>query len=204
VYQLLLVGTPVRALVRDLEKASRILDYQAELHEGDAGAPHTLGEAMQGIRQVICTIGSRATSGGDPEEVDYLGVRNLVVAANAAKIEHFVLVSSIGVTDANHPLNRFRNVMSWKLRGENELRDSGLSYTVIRPGGLTDEPGGRKGVRFAQGDTITGRVTRADVATACIQALMQPAARDTTFEMVNTEEDAGADWNALFAALKPD
>jgi uncharacterized protein YbjT (DUF2867 family) len=203
-HQLLLAGTPVRALVRDLEKASRILDYQAELHEGDTSESQSLSAALQGIRQVICTIGSRATSGGNPEKVDYEGVRNLVEAARAGGIEHFVLVSSIGVTNPNHPINRFGNVMTWKLRGEDILRASGLTYTVVRPGGLIDDPGGRKGVRFAQGDRISGRVTRADTAAACIQALTQHGARNTTFEMINTEDGEQANWNALFASLKPD
>jgi uncharacterized protein YbjT (DUF2867 family) len=199
-----MAGLSVRALVRDLEKASRILDYQAELHEGDAGEPHTLVDALAGVRQVICAIGSRATSGGNPEKVDYEGVRNLVQAAKCGGGERFVLVSSIGVTNPDHPINRFGQVMTWKLRGEDVLRASGMSYTVVRPGGLTDNAGGRKGVRFDQGDRITGRVTRADVATACIQALTQPGARNATFEMVNTDEDGQPDWAALFSSLRPD
>jgi uncharacterized protein YbjT (DUF2867 family) len=203
-HQLLMAGTTVRALVRDLDKASRILDYQAELHESDTSQPQSLTTALQNIRQIICTIGSRATSGGNPEKVDYEGVRNLVEAARAGGIEHFVLVSSIGVTDPNHPINRFGNVMTWKLRGEDVLRGSGLTYTIVRPGGLVDEPGGRKGVRFAQGDTLSGRVTRADTATACIQALTQHGARNTTFEMINTDDYGQVNWNALFASLKPD
>src|SRR5262249_15321202 len=127
-----------------------------------------------------------------------------VVAATAGGIEHFVLVSSIGVTNPDHPINRFGNVMAWKLRGEDVLRGSGLTYTIVRPGGLIDDPGGRKGVRFAQGDPISGRVTRADTATACIQALTQHGARNTTFELINTDEDSETNWSALFASLIPD
>jgi uncharacterized protein YbjT (DUF2867 family) len=201
-HQLIMAGRPVRALVRDLTQASRILDYQAELVEGDAGQPETLRKAVEGVRQVICTIGSRASMGGNPIRVDYEGVRNLAQAARAAGVEHFVLVSSIGATQPDHPTNRFSNVLVWKLRGEEVVRESGLTYSVIRPGGLVDEPGGRMGVRFAQGDTLNGKVTRADVATACIEALTHPSGRNVTFEMVNTEEEEEVDWGRLYEALR--
>lgn len=203
-HQLIIAHRAVRALVRDAQQASRILDYQAEHVEGDVTRPASLAAALRDVRYVICTIGSRAVHGGNPEQVDYTGVRNLVEAAKAAGVAHFVLVSSIGATQPDHPVNRFGQVLTWKLRGEDAVRNSGLSYTVVRPGGLIDEPGGRKGIVFAQGDCITGRVTRADVAAVCIQSLAQPAARNVTFEVINNDDAPPSDWPRVFATLKPD
>jgi uncharacterized protein YbjT (DUF2867 family) len=204
VHKLIAANRPVHALVRDVQKASRMLDHQAELVEGDVTEPDGLVAALDGIRLVICTIGSRAVNGGNPQLIDYEGVCNLVQTAKAINVERFVLVSSIGVTQPDHPLNKFGQVMAWKLKGEDVLRESGLTYTVVRPGGLIDEPGGRNGIRFEQGDRITGRVTRADVAEVCIQSLAQPAARHVTFELINNDDAPPGDWAALFAALKTD
>jgi len=218
VRRLLARNYPVRALVRDVEKARQVLGPQVELVGGDTRKPHTLAPAVAGVRAVICVTGSRSPLGpNSPKHVDYEGVRNLVTAARAAGVEHFVLISSIGVTRPNLPPDAFgrefrnilhywfvRRMLVWKFKGEEAVRESGLTYTIVRPGGLTDEPGGRKALRFDQGDRITGRISRADLAEVCIQALQQPGARNVTFEVVEGEGPPPGDWTALFADLKPD
>ena len=89
------------------------------------------------------------------------------------------------------------------LQGENAVRASGLAYTVVRPGGLTDAPGGRA-LRLAQGDRRrTGRLARADVARVCVDALLHPSTRDTTFEVVNAA-GASVPLAAQFARLRPE
>lgn len=55
--------------------------------------------------------------------------------------------------------------------GEEVLRKSGLPYTVVRPGGLTDDPAGQAQLAVAQGDKSSGRVARADVAAVAVAAL---------------------------------
>jgi uncharacterized protein YbjT (DUF2867 family) len=106
------------------------------------------------------------------------------------------------VTHPDHPLNAFGQVLTWKLKGEDALRGSGLNYTIVCPGGLRDEPGGRYRLRFDQGDRMTGMISREDVAEICIQALDEPAARNLTFEVVQTGEEGPNDWKALFRQCK--
>lgn len=83
-------------------------------------------------------------------------------------------------------------------KGENELRrlysnldgDDGktLSYTIIRPGGLTmDPPVGFTGVGISQGDEMSGRISRWDVASLCLESIDSPSAFDTTFECYNAD-----------------
>jgi uncharacterized protein YbjT (DUF2867 family) len=139
-----------------------------------------------------------------PKNVDYQGVSNLVEAAKTVGVVRFLLISSIAVTKPEHPLNKFGKVLDWKLKGENALRKSSLTYTIVRPGGLTNDPGGQKGLLLDQGDRISGMVSRADVAEVCYQALDHPKTQNVTFEIVSGTGDPIEDWDGFFYKLNPD
>ena len=199
-------GYTVRALVRDEKTARAVLGDSISYAVGDVRNVETLVSAMQGATYVISAIGStRADPSNNPEAVDYAGVKNMATVAAQTGVRQFVLVSSSGVTQKDHFLNKaFDNVLLWKLRGEDALRDSGVPYTIVRPGGLVNTPGGEQALVFAQGDTASGRISREDVALICIAALNQAAAINKTFETFSSEKPGVNDWAALFAALEPD
>lgn len=198
----------VRALVRDLAQAQTLFTAQdcLQLIEGNTGQTITLPNAFVGVRAVICVIRAKAPVGeNSPEKIDYEGVRNLIMAARNASIGRFVLVSSIGVTHPEHPLNNFGRVLDWKLKGENVLRTSGLNYTIIRPGGLTDESGGKTALHIDQGDKLSGgHISRSDVAAICLAALDDISTYQTTFEIIAEEGAPPQKLSDLFAALKTD
>jgi uncharacterized protein YbjT (DUF2867 family) len=197
----------VRALVRDPATARAKVAADVELVQGDVRDTASLAKALQGVQYVVSTLGSNTFNdpANSPEKVDFEGVRNLATAAKAAGVKHYVQVSSLGVTNPNHPLNRYGKVMDWKVKGENALRASGVSYTIVRPGGLGDGPGGKVGLRVGQGDTMaSGAIQRADVATVCVQALGNPDAFGKTFEVIGGEPGASVDWVAFFKPLKRD
>jgi uncharacterized protein YbjT (DUF2867 family) len=199
-------GYRVRALVRDPVKARAVLGDTVEYASGDVRQRPTLDAALQGVRYAISAIGAtRKDPANSPEFVDFQGVRNLADAAAAAKLDQLVIVSSAGVTQKDHVLNRmFDNVLVWKGKGEAAVRASGVPYTILRPGGLTDKPGGQNGVRLEQGDSGTGFIPRADVARVCVAALKSPAARNRTFEVYGGQPPPVTDWDALFGKLKAD
>lgn len=200
-------GFEVRALVRDVEKAQDILGPDIELVAGDVRDPDSISRAMDGVDAVVSTIGgSGKNDPNGPEQVDYLGVKHLADAAANAKLNQFVLVSSRSVTNKNHPLNKmFNNLLNWKLKGEDALRNSGVPYTIIRPGGLINAPAGEKAIIFEQGDNPGGTtIARADVAAICVAALQAPAAKFKTFETTSLDGTFTPDWPAMFAALQPD
>ena len=157
---------------------------------------------------VICTIGSTQSFGANsPEYVDYGGVKNLVDAAKEAGVEHFTLISSMGVTQPDHFLNKVRgNVLLWKYLGEEHLRRSGVSYSVIRPGGLSNFPGGISVINLKQGDApdAQGLITREDVALVAVESLSNPGAENKTFEVVNGDVVPGDDWRGRLALLESD
>ncbi|KAG2249322.1 hypothetical protein Bca52824_088950, partial [Brassica carinata] len=69
--------------------------------------------------------------------------------------------------------------------GEDLIRESGIPYAIVRPCALTEEPAGADLI-FDQGDNITGKVSRDEVARICIAALESPHALNKTFEVKST------------------
>lgn len=140
-----------------------------------------------------------------------------IKAYGGQNLPQFVLVSSAGVTRPGRPginleeeppavkLNdQLGGILTWKLRGEDSLRESGIPYTIIRPCALTEEAGGKELI-FEQGDNIRGKISREDIAKLCVQALQQPSACNVTFEVKSAENNASyIDWEKLFSQLKQD
>lgn len=128
-----------------------------------------------------------------------------------------VMVSSAGVTrpgredinlEAEPPAVRMNDqlggILTWKLKGEEAVRHSGLTYTMIRPCALT-EADNEKALEFDQGDTIKGQVNRKAIAQLCIVASQSPQAVNKTFEVRESPTPpTQPDWQTLLANLQPD
>ncbi|TVP57057.1 MAG: NAD-dependent epimerase/dehydratase family protein, partial [Nodularia sp. (in: Bacteria)] len=128
----------------------------------------------------------------------------------------FVLISSAGVTRPGRPginldeeppavrLNdQLGGILTWKLKGEDSLRASGIPYTIIRPCALTEEAGGKELI-FEQGDNIRGKISRDDVAELCVRSLQQSNAHNITLEVKSGENHANyINWQQLFSNLQP-
>jgi uncharacterized protein YbjT (DUF2867 family) len=200
--------TRIRALVRDVDRARRLLGDDIELVQADVRNAESLDSAMVNVRYIVSALGSNTFNdpANSPELIDYEGVRNLAEAARRAGVAQFVQVSSLGISRAaEHPLNRFGRVMEWKAKGEEALRSSGVTYTIVRAGGLLDTPGGEAGIQALQGDKLaTGQIPRADVAMVCVKALRDPAARGKTLEVVSGNRGETVNWADFFAGLQPD
>jgi uncharacterized protein YbjT (DUF2867 family) len=134
-------------------------------------------------------------------------------AYGGPKLPKFVQISSAGVTRPGRPglnleeeppavrLNeQLGGILTWKLRGENVIRESGVPYTIIRPCALIETPGGN-GLEVAQGDNIRGQVSREDIAELCLQVLSQPQACNLTFEVKAKQGEEMQDWDRLLLGL---
>lgn len=202
----------VRAMARDPVKAKAETPGPYAWIAGDVRDPATLAAALQGVTYVICTIGATERSGpNSPEFVDYGGVKNLVDAARAAQVRYFVLVSSTGTGGGGGAFGWLLNtllmpgILEWKAKGEAHLRGSGLTYAVLRPGGLTNDPGGKVGVRLTQGDTLGGgTIPRADVANLAVYVLGRDDAAGKTFEMASDSAAAVDAWKKALGPLEKD
>jgi uncharacterized protein YbjT (DUF2867 family) len=178
--------------------------------ECDVRDPAQVATAMRGADLVISVIGANQLSGDNSAEfVDYGGVRNLVDAAVRENVQQFVLLTAIGVTDPAHPFNKVtKGALTWRFKGEEYLRASGIPYTIVRPAGLVNEPAGQKGLRLEQGDVwrplLRSTLSRDDLALVLIEVLRQPAARNTTFELLNDPALPPGAWRDRLATLQPD
>ncbi|MDY6804478.1 MAG: CIA30 family protein [Cyanobacteriota bacterium] len=140
-----------------------------------------------------------------------------IKAYGGEELPLFVMVSSAGVTRPGRPglnldeeppavrLNdQLGGILTWKLRGEDALRSSGIPYTIIRPCGMTEDAGGKRLI-FELGDNIKGLVSREDIADLCVEVLDIPEANQVTFEVKAAKEgEKQQDLKPLFAALNPD
>ena len=206
VAQLQAQGYPVRAFVRNAEKAAERLGPDVEAAVGDLRNPDSIAAALDGVDVLINAAGSGVPAADDnmPEHVDFEGARNLADAAAAAGVGQYVLVSSMGATHDDHALNRmFNNILIWKRKGEEAVAASGVPYTIVRPGGLNDQPGSLRKVIFEQGD-IQGpdkAISRADVARVCVEAIEDEGARNKVFEIYARDGEPQTDFSGEFAAL---
>ncbi|MBW4632215.1 MAG: CIA30 family protein [Iphinoe sp. HA4291-MV1] len=139
-----------------------------------------------------------------------------IKAYGGVSLPQFILVSSAGVTRPGRPginldeeppavrLNdQLGGILTWKLKGEDSLRESRIPYTIIRPCALTEEDGDKEFI-FEQGDNIRGKISREDVAKLCVEALQQTKACNVTFEVKEGENTASSiDWQRLFSQLQP-
>ncbi|MFT0814022.1 SDR family oxidoreductase [Synechococcus sp. OH20] len=193
-------GIPVRALVRSRELAAQVLPPEAEVVVGDVLDPATLRAGMEGCTVVLCATGARPSWDPlQPYRVDYEGTKNLVDVAKAQGIQHFVLISSLCVSQLFHPLNLFWLILVWKKRAEEYLQNSGLTYTIIRPGGLKNQDN-EDGIVLSQADTLfEGSIPRLKVAQVAVESLFQPAAKNRIFEIIAKPGVPRREWSDLFA-----
>jgi uncharacterized protein YbjT (DUF2867 family) len=115
--------------------------------------------------------------------MDYGGAVKLIAAAKGNGVDRYVIVSSMGADASHEGDETFDVYLRAKGRADEELAASGLTYTIVRPGHLTDEePTGRV---FAAESGERGDIPRADVAAVLAEVLGQPAAEGKTFEVVS-------------------
>jgi hypothetical protein len=131
--------------------------------------------------------------------VDYEGTKNLVDVAKAKGVEHFVMVSSLCVSQLLHPLNLFWLILVWKKQAEEYLQQSGLTYTIVRPGGLKNEDTPDPVVMSSADTLFDGSIPRTKVAQVCVEALFQDEARNKIVEVIAQKEASDRSWQELFA-----
>jgi uncharacterized protein YbjT (DUF2867 family) len=202
VQQLQAQHIPVRALVRDRAKAQSLLPNATEIAVGDVLQPETLEKALTDCTVVLCATGaSPSLNPFEPYQVDYEGTKNLVDVAKAKQIEHFVLVSSLCTSQFFHPLNLFWLILVWKQQAEQYLQKSGLTYTIVRPGGLknTDE---HPPIVMSGADTLfEGSISRTQVAQVCVEALSYATAQNKIVEVVARPDAVAQSFAELFAGV---
>jgi uncharacterized protein YbjT (DUF2867 family) len=188
--QLVAAQQSVLALVRSPEATARLAPLGISTVQGDALDADAMGKALASapIEAIISTVGGLPKDG---QRADYLGNRNLVDAAVSAGIKRFILISSIGSGNSSvalppRVLEALGAVLVEKEQAENHLINSGLTYTIIRPGGLTSDPPTGNGILTAD-PTVSGTIHRADVAQLVCRCLASPQAENQVLSAVDRQ-----------------
>ena len=140
--------------------------------------------AIDGADAVVFAAGAGPGSGPERKwSMDHGGAVKLIAAAKQAGIRRYVIVSSMGA-DVNAPGDdTFGIYLQAKGKADDDLRASGLEYTVVKPGGLTNDPGtGRVDLRTT---VERGQVPRDDVAAVLAAVLAAPDTIGKTVELVS-------------------
>ena len=202
VQELVKRNIPVRALVRDLQQARAILPESAELVVGDVLKADSLSAAIADSTVLLCATGAKPSfDPTGPYKVDYEGTKNLVDVAKVKGIEHFVFVSSLCTSQFFHPLNLFWLILVWKKRAEEYIQNSGLTYSIVRPGGLKNEDNSYPVVMSSADTLFDGSIPRTKVAQVCVEALFEPAARNKIVEIVAKAEAPEKSFDQLFTSV---
>ena len=184
-------GLAVRALVRPGSELPPGLEG-AEVVRLKLGDTEALHRALEGCDALVIATGARPSVDlSGPLQVDALGVRQQIAACKAVGLERVVLVSALCAGRWRHPLNLFGLILVWKRVGERWLEQSGLRWTVIRPGGLNEREEGleREGVVFSGADEQeSNSIPRRLVARVCLEALHSPAAEGRIIEITSSPQ----------------
>src|SRR5215217_1406193 len=185
-------GLEVRILTRNPDRAERERGDLVEVVSGDVRDARSVERAVAGAQTVISAIqgfGGAAPAG--PQAVDRQGNSNLIKAAKAGAAEHFILVSIQGAAP-EHPMELFRT----KYLAEQELKASGLTWTIIRPTAymetwatLIGQPLLKSGKTriFGRGNNPINFVSAHDVARFVELAVVDPAMQDEVVEVGGPE-----------------
>ena len=202
VAELIKRNIPVIAIVRNLEAGQKLLPPEAELAVADVLNPESLQKAIGESTVLICATGAKPSLDiTGPYQIDYQGTKNLVNIAKQVNIQHFVLVSSLCVSEFFHPLNLFWLVLYWKKQAEEYLQKSGLKYTIVRPGGLKNEESTQP-ILMSSADTLfDGSISRTKVAQVCVESLDRTEAANKIVEIVSKPDALDLSWPELFAKV---
>lgn len=179
-------GHETRGLVRKEEQLRQIQDLGAEpwlLDLEEAGA-EDVKRAVEGCDAVVFAAGAGPGSGPERKQtMDYGGSVKLVEAARSLGVERYLMLSTMNADDPEAMGEKMRPYLEAKAAADEHLRESGLEYTIIRPGSLTDDPGTGL-IRASRHIGGRGEITREDVAEAFAVALQEPATSRETVDIL--------------------
>jgi uncharacterized protein YbjT (DUF2867 family) len=200
--------TPVRALVRDPGRATRLAAWGVELAVGNVANPASLRAACEGVDTVVHLVAIIRGRPADFERVMAVGTRNVVAAAQEAGARRFVLASALGLDERTKDAVPYF-AAKWEM--ERAVRESGLEHVVFRPSFVFGRDGGvlPTFIRLARYSPVTpiigsGRqrlqpIWIEDLAQYYLRAVTEQAATNRTFELGGPD---AVSWNEFWERLK--
>ena len=183
-YEIRLVIRPDSILPESLQNC--------EIRRINFSNPKEIDSAFEGSEALIIATGARPSVDlTGPGRVDACGVRRQVESSIKVGIKKIVLVSSLCAGRFLHPLNLFGLILLWKRIGEKSIESSGLDWTIIRPGGLTEQEKDleTEKVFYTKADMQQdASIPRRLVAKTCIEALKAKNAKQKIIEITSRND----------------
>jgi uncharacterized protein YbjT (DUF2867 family) len=177
-------GDRARGLIRNPDHAPDLEALGAEPVVCDMEREDDLAPFVEGADAVVFAAGAGPGSGPERKRtVDLGGAVKLIEAAKADGITRYAMVSSMGAGHPERSSEQMRPYIQAKAQADRALQESGLDYTIVRPGRLTDEPGTGL-VRVGQ-DIGYGEVSRDDVAATLAAVLAAANTVGLTFDLLS-------------------
>ncbi|WJM08167.1 SDR family oxidoreductase [Paenibacillus sp. PK1-4R] len=183
----------VTAMIRKPEQAGTLKELGADVVIGNLeGSVEDLAEAMKDHNAIVFTAGSGGSTGQDKTLlIDLDGAVKTMEAAEQQGISRYILVSAYGADQREKWSESIKPYYVAKHYADRVLFASDLNYTIIRPGGLKNEPGTGK---IAVGtDLEPGSIPREDVARVIVASLQEEKTYRMAFDLIAGEhpvEDA--------------
>jgi uncharacterized protein YbjT (DUF2867 family) len=179
-------GCQVRALVRDMAQAPALMNLGSEPVLGDLESDD-VEPVVGSCDAIVFAAGAGAGSGpARKETVDYGGAIKLIDAAEVHGVRRYVMLSAQIAADPESVRGQSESLYAYalaKAKADRRLEDSGLDYTIVRPGRLTNDPGtGRIAAATLLGRR--GDITRADVAETLVTCLEVDNTVGRSFEIL--------------------
>ena len=179
-------GDQAIALIRNPDHAADVRQSGAEpaVVDLEQASGEVVAQAIAGAEAVVFAAGAGPGSGPERKEtMDYGGAVKLIEAAKQAGVGRYVIVSSMGADPDAPGDDTFSVYLRAKGRADDAVRASGLDWTVVRPGGLTNDAGTG---RIKLGESLPrGQVTRDDVAAVLAAVLDSPNTIGRTVDLTS-------------------
>ena len=185
-------GDEAVGLIRNPDQAADLEAAGAEavVLDLEQASVNEVADAVRGAAAVVFAAGAGPGSGADRKQtVDRDAAILLADAAEAASVGRYVMVSALAADDRSLDKNYDEVFLAYrraKSEADADVRArTGLRTTIVRPGGLTDEPG--TGTVTIAESTGRGSIPRDDVARVLLAVLHEPEAAGRTFEVISGE-----------------
>ncbi|GIN68622.1 MULTISPECIES: SDR family oxidoreductase [Bacillus] len=177
----------VRAMVRNEEQAETLKRSGVESALANLeGTVEEIAEAAKGCEAIVFTAGSGGNTGDDKTLlVDLDGAAKTIEAAQQAGIKRFIMVSTLQAHNRENWNEAIKPYYVAKHYADKILEASDFIYTIIRPGGLLNEPG--TGKITAAENLERGAIPREDVAATVAAALTEERTFGRSFDLLSGE-----------------
>ena len=175
------------AMIRDFAQREALEALGAECRIGDLEKP--LGYAVRGCRGAIFAAGSGSGTGPEKTiDVDQNGAMAMIETCVRMNVRRFVMLSSIAADTPERGPESLHHYFGAKAVADRHLQASGLDYTIVRPGFLTNEPGTgaiATGADLGPLAKATHSVSRENVARVLVDCLGLDNTVEKTFETID-------------------